>query len=471
MRIIKDLPYHHIEDKFYDKKSPIGLLIETLKSACTIEETFINCIVNINTWDYQKISLWAFEDILNFIDEILNQYKQNLNERKDISIDNAIKLLKFIKLLVMNTFHKDIFASFDALEDIFKQTFSLEVKNYIIEIYMLFSEVKKSMLDNFDTFTDHCYFVIPLRPLMVEYILEHVSKEDTTRVTELDKILIQILRDGKKAIVTNNNQNQNIKNINENQIRNLFKNVFANANNVNFTDIKNQLESCFNNGNTQTKFSKEEENLLHTILNFFLISTNFSILKVQTNPEENLKNLSKFTLNMINLIIFSTQKKRKPPIISEYYIEKYLKDVLAIITSRHQLELKSVYLLATIGFVTYFDGYENILFQNGLFHSILSDMTSPKFDSTPNDLEVLSLEESRDHNFFNAILLFLYKTSSFKEIPVHFLNKVLELPRDNIYPYRIDNVIFSLKKKELGRDNSKRVSDSKINIRIEQFLG
>ena len=33
MRIFKDLPYHHLEDKFYNKNSPLGLLIDSLKSA------------------------------------------------------------------------------------------------------------------------------------------------------------------------------------------------------------------------------------------------------------------------------------------------------------------------------------------------------------------------------------------------------------------------------------------------------
>ena len=97
--------------------------------------------------------------------------------------------------------------------------------------------------------------------------------------------------------------------------------------------------------------------------------------------------------------------------------------------------------------MTFFDGYESILFQNGLFHSILSDLTNPKFEE--NDLQILTYEESVNQDFFNTILLFLYKTSSFREIPIHFLNKVLELPKNNVYPYRIDNVIFSLKKKRI----------------------
>ena len=137
--------------------------------------------------------------------------------------------------------------------------------------------------------------------------------------------------------------------------------------------------------------------------------------------------LSKFTLYTINLIVAVSQKKVKAPLSSDYYIEKYLKDVLECITSSFQLELKSVFLLATIGFVTYLDGYENILFQNGLFHSVLSDLTAPKFNNNISELEVLTYEQTLDQDFFNTVLIFLFRTSSFKEIPVHFLNKVLEL--------------------------------------------
>ena len=109
---------------------------------------------------------------------------------------------------------------------------------------------------------------------------------------------------------------------------------------------------------------------------------------------------------MMNLVISTSQKKNKIPCISEYYIEKYLKDVLDILTSKFSLPLKSVFLIATIGFVTYFDGYESILFQNGFFHSILSDLTINKLSDEKGALEVLTYEESIDQDFFNNICIF-----------------------------------------------------------------
>lgn len=138
--------------------------------------------------------------------------------------------------------------------------------------------------------------------------------------------------------------------------------------------------------------------------------------------------------------------------ISEYYIEKYLKDGLEILTSSYDTSLKTFFISCMTGFVHYFDGYESILFQNGMFHSIVSDMTNSKFEE--NQLQILSFEESVNQDFFTAILIFLNKTHSFKEIPMHFLNKVLEIPRDYVYPFRIDNVIFSLKKKRIIDENT-----------------
>ncbi len=138
--------------------------------------------------------------------------------------------------------------------------------------------------------------------------------------------------------------------------------------------------------------------------------------------------------------------------ISEYYIEKYLKDGLEILTSAYDTGLKTFFISCMTGFVHYFDGYESILFQNGMFHSIVSDMTNSKFEE--NQLQILSYEESVNQDFFTAILIFLNKTHSFKEIPMHFLNKVLEIPRDYVYPFRIDNVIFSLKKKRIIDENT-----------------
>ncbi len=260
-----------------------------------------------------------------------------------------------------------------------------------------------------------------------------------------------------------------IKNFSENEIEENKQNALIQAN----IALSNQDQRA------SMLVYQIEENLYYTILNFIILISNFnpiesfenknlinnnsvlqnkSIEIIHNNTSKSLisdyhREMIKFNLNIINLIIFAYQRRNKVQMISEYYIEKYLKDVLEVLTSKNfNLEIKSDFLLATITFVSYFDGYESILFQNGLFHSILSDLTSTKLEESP--LEVLSFSESIEQNFFNTILQFLYKTQSFKEIPIHFLNKVLEIPKNGIYPYRIDNVIFSLRKKRTLDENT-----------------
>ena len=71
MRIFKDLPYNHIDEKFYNKNSPLGILIDKLKSAIGNEVEFLRLISSIIHWDYNKISLWALEDILNYLDSLM----------------------------------------------------------------------------------------------------------------------------------------------------------------------------------------------------------------------------------------------------------------------------------------------------------------------------------------------------------------------------------------------------------------
>ncbi len=196
-----------------------------------------------------------------------------------------------------------------------------------------------------------------------------------------------------------------IKNFSENEIEENKQNALIQAN----IALSNQDQRA------SMLVYQIEENLYYTILNFIILISNFnpiesfenknlinnnsvlqnkSIEIIHNNTSKSLisdyhREMIKFNLNIINLIIFAYQRRNKVQMISEYYIEKYLKDVLEVLTSKNfNLEIKSDFLLATITFVSYFDGYESILFQNGLFHSILSDLTSTKLEESP--LEVLS---------------------------------------------------------------------------------
>ena len=46
-------------------------------------------------------------------------------------------------------------------------------------------------------------------------------------------------------------------------------------------------------------------------------------------------------------------------------------------------------------------------------------------------------------------LSFIFTKTSFKDMPMHLINNILEVQKDNIYLYRLDNVIYLLKKKKI----------------------
>ena len=56
------------------------------------------------------------------------------------------------------------------------------------------------------------------------------------------------------------------------------------------------------------------------------------------------------------------------------------------------LDLKRVFLKSGIYFITIFDGYDNIIFQNGLCYSFLNYLAH----QNGNEMEVLSSEQDND---------------------------------------------------------------------------
>ena len=108
------------------------------------EKEFINFISLQKFWDFNKVSLWSFEEILNYIDEILEKYS-SYNE-DEINKNILIPLLKFLYLLIQNCYSKEIFASFDNLQKIYLNNLDLKVKILIIEINIAFIENKKCLI-------------------------------------------------------------------------------------------------------------------------------------------------------------------------------------------------------------------------------------------------------------------------------------------------------------------------------------
>ena len=460
MRILKELIVFHYDDKFYDPKSLIGKFISEIELTLQKEDLFIEKISSIKFWDLPKLSLWSFYDILNYIDDLLIKYKNEINE---IKIEEKIlKILTFLKLILNNCLNKDIFSSFDNLQEIFFKTFNIHIKNEILDIYSCFADIKKSMNASFMEFEDFGNVLVPFRQILIDILLNNNFNISEKNFLDMEYLLKTIQKDWKKVLIEKNQRIDNKERfIKEIEPYNLFKTIIEEKKSYNsiLNFPNNQFEyeyytkyyeksldfdySKYNN--SVNKYLLKEEKYYTMMINSYLTLIS-ELITSKENSEIKMREISKFVLTMINFYITFTQKRKKQTIIiTEYYIEKYLKDVLSIITSKNSLDMKIIFLNSCISFMNNLDGYESILFQNGLFHSILSDLTH----QNENNFEVLNYEESINQNFFNSVVVFLYKTSSFKEIPVYFLNKVLEVPKNNIYPYRIDNVIYSLKKKRI----------------------
>ena len=469
MRIIKEIPTFYRSAKYIDPGTKLGIFLSELTKRINKEQEFINFISSIEFWDFSKASLWAFEDILNYIDELLKKYSNSNNN--EINKNILLPLLKFLYILIKNSYNRDIFASFDNMQIIYLTTFDIKIKNIIIEIHLLFIDIKKCFVHLFQLFYHTFTVFINLKNTFIDLINNNFT---------INSNIINILEENLNIIVKNWSNTlkqkkrrlppEEQKNVVEVSPFNLFREIIHNKKNYknieNFRD-KNQKDYIYFTQGYITKHEigqqiRDKESVMKylikneikyiVIVNCFLGLVN-EIVECSYDNKNNNKiiALAKHILYGINLYIKDSQQNYDDEIVvSECYIETYYNDVLKMVTSpKISIDLKSVFLKAGVTFMVTFDGYDNILFQNGLFHSFLNDLTH----QNGNDMEVLTLKDSNNQEFLNIILNFVFNFSIFKEIPLNFLSKILEIPKNNIYPYRIDNVIFSLKKKKVFDEN------------------
>ena len=469
MRIIKEFPAIYRCSKYIEPDTKLGIFLKDLTSRLNKEKEFIGFISVIKFWDYTKTSLWAFEDILNYIDEILYKYSNANND--DINKNILLPLLKFLYLLISNNYSKEIFSSFDNLQSIYLTTFDLRVKTIIIEINLLFIESKRCLLHYFTKFYKTFSIFIGIKNILID-LINNNFKINNSIVNVLEELLNNIHKKWNNTVKQKKRRlsPEEQKSISEISPFNLFKEIIHNKknykNNESFRD-KNKKDYIYF---TQGYINKREilhkilikESVLKYLINDELeyittVNNYFCLLNEIVECSNDNKNINKiititkYILYCLNLYIKDNQNNFDDEIVvSECYIECYYNDILKIVTSpKISIDLKSIFLKSGITFMITFDGYDNILFQNGLFHSFLNDLTH----QNGNDMEVLTLKDSNNQEFLNIILNFVFNFSIFKEIPLNFLSKILELPKNNIYPYRLDNVIYSLKKKKLFDEN------------------
>ena len=253
-------------------------MIEKLKSLIGKEDEFLRLIENIRLWDFPKISLWAFEEILNYLDILLN-----INKEKET---NLIIILKFIRLLLSNTNNKDIFSSFDHFSDIITNSINLTVKTCIIEIYMIYNGVKKSLIDNFLNFADHFNFVISVRPLFTDYLLGKYSFVNF--YSDVEKLFSRLLKDAKLTVSTKSDK---VYRFEDNDLKNLLKSTHKSNLVVNLEKLNQILEGSLDK-------DTEDQIFYHSLRNFFILYANMN-----TDDYNTLKETFKFILNIINLSI------------------------------------------------------------------------------------------------------------------------------------------------------------------------
>ena len=476
MRIIKEIPSIYLSSKFIEPGTKLGIFVSELKSRINNEKEFISFISSIKFWDFNKVSLWSFEEILNYIDEILQKY--SITNDDEINRTILIPLLKFIHLLIQNCFSKEIFSSFDHLEKIYLTNFDIKVKTLIIEINLIFIDNKRNLVHVNKIFYKTFSVLCNLKPILMD-LINNNFKLNSNLINILEELITNIYNkwsnNFKKRKQRLNQEEQ--KTISEISPFNLFKEIINNKKNYknsdNFRSKYKKEYTYFTQGylNKQTLYEKlmNKENVMKYLIkeeivyiiciNDFLFILN-EIVECGLNDKNKTNKLynnkislvAKFILLGINLFMKDNQNGYdEETVVSENYIENYYNDVLKIITNpQNSLELKSIFLNAGIYFMTTFDGYDNILFQNGLFHSFLNDLTH----QNGNEREALSEKESTNQEFLNIILNFVFNFKIFKEIPINFLSKILEVPKNNVYPYRIDNVIFALKKRKVFDENT-----------------
>ena len=473
MRIIKQIPAIYISSKYIEPESKLGIFISELKSLINKEKEFIKYISSINFWDFNKVSLWSFEEILNYIDEILSKYSNSINNN-DINKNILLPLIKFILLLIKNCYNKEIFSSFDNLQKIYLNCLDIEIKILIIEINFLLSDNKYNLIKLYKLFYRTFNIFIDIKIILLDLIRNNFTI-DQSIINILEQIMEKIYRKWsiyltrrKKRL--NEEENKIVKDI---LPYNIFKEIIFNKKNYKkISDFKKENniyeEYIYFTQGYITKINLYEKNLdsennnkylLKDEIVYIICMNNLFFLineMIECGEVDDKKNkiilISKFILLGLNLYLKESKKNSEDDnniILSENYIQNYYKDVLNIMTlSNISLELKSVFLNAGIYFMTTFDGYDNILFQNGLFHLYLNDLTH----QNGTEMEILTIEQGYNQEFLNIILNFVFNFI-FKEIPQNIFSRILELPKNKIYPYRIDNVVFALKKRKEFDEN------------------
>ena len=127
-------------------------------------------------------------------------------------------------------------------------------------------------------------------------------------------------------------------------------------------------------------------------------------------------------------------------LINDESKELFIKDTIQIMSIKNDVNLKIEFLNYYLNLPNLNNGYEYIFFQNGFSQTLLCDFTH----QNNNKLILLTKDESYNQILLNKVLEMIYKYA--KMIPSDFMTIILLPPKDNIYLYSLENVLFFLEK-------------------------
>ena len=444
MKIFKHISDNNYPDIYIDPNSPVYEFITHMNSLLNKEQHFLNYISSFKYWNLPKISLWSLKNILNYIDELLLKYSNDLSE---ININNKIQpILNFTLLLLKNSTCNDIFASFDTLSMIFLKTFDIKTKVLILEIFQIIQKDLILLLDYFSAIIKPKYIFINIRQILVEF-MNNNFKFNENILSSLEQILLkQKNKWNNKLIQQENNNNQLIKEEKEKiDPIIIFKEIIYKnkdyRNKDQFPEVQKEynyfdLNNIYNSSNNDD-ISIDEKEYIISVNNFFCIINFLAMMNNKKIEINEIYLLFKLTFIVIHLN-FSYEPNNKDKIITEDYKESFMKDMLLILSNKNSIKIKIEFLFHYIN-IFYFDNcHKHILFQNNLINSILEDM----IHINGNNLNVLEKEDSYNQYFLKMILTCCFCLE--KEIPKFILFNIIAPPKDNIYLYNIYNVLYCL---------------------------
>ena len=438
MKILKLLPADYYPDKCLVPNTPFYEFISKLNSLLNKEQEFIEFISTIKYWYLPIVSLWSYESTLNYIDELLQKYSNDINE---IIIKEKLKpLLNFLLLIIKHSNNLEIFSSFDVLETIFLKTFDIKLKIVIIDIYIIhcnFSD--KTILKYYSKVLEAGSVFMNMRRILMEFINNNYQFNEKI-IYYLEEIL---LKQQKKWQSVAKRKKTNFEEKNPFLIFNeIINNNKDYRNKDDFLQSKMEYEYfALNNEmyeNSDNNLIPEEREYIIGVNNFFCILNFLSSMKNNKIDTKEIYLGFKLIFSILDLCRLMNPNF-ETVLINDEYKESFIKDTLQVLTTKNNINIKIEFLLYFFSLPKLNNGHENILIQNGLIHTILLEMTH----QSDNNLVVLTKEESYNQKFLNLMFQCFIKYSN-KERTTIFQDSILLPSKDNIYLYNLDNVLYCL---------------------------